>query len=72
MEILASVVLLAGCAAASPHATIAPEPDASEQPTTMMSERLFFGRIIPSGGIVSDSAWAIFLAEVVTPRFPLD
>jgi len=36
----------------------------------MVSERLYFGRNIPTGGTVSDSAWAAFLADVVTPRFP--
>lgn len=36
----------------------------------MVADRLFFGRNIPSGGTVSDSAWSVFLAEVVTPRFP--
>lgn len=35
-----------------------------------VSDRLFFGRSIPAGGSVSDSAWEAFLAEVVTPRFP--
>lgn len=34
-------------------------------------DRLYFGRSIPDGGgTVSDSAWAGFLREVVTPRFP--
>ena len=37
---------------------------------TLVSDRLFFGRDIPGGGQVSDSAWASFLAQVVTPRFP--
>ena len=36
-----------------------------------VADRLFFGRDIPGGGgMVSDSAWGVFLAEVVTPRFP--
>ncbi len=35
-----------------------------------MSDRLFFGRNVPGGGSVSDSAWSAFLAEVVTPRLP--
>jgi hypothetical protein len=33
-------------------------------------DRLSFGRDIPTGGTVSDSAWLAFLDEVVTPRFP--
>lgn len=35
-----------------------------------IADRLFFGRNIPAGGMVSDSSWSAFLAEVVTPRFP--
>lgn len=35
-----------------------------------ISDRLFFGRNIPAGGMVSDSSWNAFLAEVVTPKFP--
>jgi len=33
-------------------------------------ERLFFGRNVQGTPAVTDSAWAVFLAEVVTPRFP--
>lgn len=35
-----------------------------------VADRLYLGRAIPGGGTVSDSAWAAFLAEVVTPLFP--
>ncbi|HST61264.1 MAG TPA: DUF3574 domain-containing protein, partial [Longimicrobium sp.] len=35
-----------------------------------VSDRLYFGRGIPGGGTVSDTAWAAFLREAVTPRFP--
>lgn len=35
-----------------------------------ISERLYFGRAIPGGGVVSDEEWSAFVAEVVTPRFP--
>jgi hypothetical protein len=35
-----------------------------------ISDRLFFGRSIPGGGVVSDAEWSAFVAEVVTPRFP--
>jgi len=35
-----------------------------------VADRLYFGRSIPSGGVVTDSAWGVFLREVVTPRFP--
>ena len=33
-------------------------------------ERLYFGRNIGDTAVVSDAAWARFLREVVTPRFP--
>jgi hypothetical protein len=36
-----------------------------------VADRLYFGRTIPnSTETVSDSAWSVFLREVVTPRFP--
>ena len=35
-----------------------------------ISDQLYFGRNIPSGGVVSDDDWQKFLADVVTPRFP--
>jgi hypothetical protein len=36
-----------------------------------VDDRLYFGRSIPgSAETVSDSAWAVFVREVVTPRFP--
>ncbi len=35
-----------------------------------VADRLFFGRNVPGGGTVSDSAFAAFVDEVVTPRFP--
>lgn len=35
-----------------------------------VADRLFFGRNIPGGGTVSDSAFAAFVDQVVTPRFP--
>ena len=48
---------------------------ASTQPgtataTSAFIDRLSFGRDIPTGGTVSDSAWLVFLDQVVTPRFP--
>ena len=39
--------------------------------TVLVRETLYFGRNRPDGGTVSDAEWKIFLAEVVTPRFPL-
>lgn len=36
----------------------------------MVREEIYFGRGLADGGEVSDSAWAAFLKEEVTPRFP--
>jgi hypothetical protein len=35
-----------------------------------VSDRLYCGRSVPGGGAVSDVEWALFMSEVVTPRFP--
>jgi hypothetical protein len=52
--LLAVVLGLAGCASV---------------PSTV-SDRLFFGRAIPTGGEVTEAQWNTFVAEVITPRFP--
>jgi uncharacterized protein DUF3574 len=39
-------------------------------PACRNETQLFFGTAIPTGGEVSDEAWADFLAASVTPRFP--
>ena len=53
-------LILAACASVAP-----PVEDA------VIADRLFFGRSIPGGGMVSDEEWSAFVAEVATPRFPL-
>ncbi len=58
---------LAACGSVTPGG----RPAARVEPLSIqVSEHLYFGRTIPTGGFVSDEAWAAFLAEVVTPRFP--
>src|SRR6266550_630167 len=47
-----------------------PGSSATSSPTPMIIDQLLFGRNIPTGGTVSDSAWYLFLNQVVTPRFP--
>jgi uncharacterized protein DUF3574 len=37
----------------------------------LVRETLYFGRNRPDGGTVSDVEWKNFLAQVITPRFPL-
>ena len=61
--IAAFVLVLAGSAAC---ATL-PPPDGLR---SAHLERLYFGRNIGTTGVVSDSAWASFVREVITPNFP--
>ena len=62
--LLAATVFAAGCSRAPVSTPPSPGPE------QMIIDRLSFGRDIPTGGTVSDSAWLRFLDEVVTPRFP--
>lgn len=63
-----SLLLLAGACAPAVRAN-PPAVRATAQ-EAWIADRLYLGRSIPDGGTVSDSAWAAFLREVVTPRFP--
>lgn len=60
---LIAVFILAGCSAY----TVSSCPEGTD---AFAEYQLFFGR--SSGGVevVSDEAWAAFLADSVTPRFP--
>ena len=62
------LLLLVGCAPASPTGPRpAPCPAGA---SAMIRDVLYFGRSIPGGGVVSDSAWTRFVADVITPAFP--
>jgi hypothetical protein len=37
---------------------------------SVVVERLYFGRNVGDSLIVTDSAWAAFVTDIVTPRFP--
>lgn len=63
--LLILALALGGCVPAAP--VIAPPPAGQE---AWIADRLYFGRNIPDGGTVSEDAWAAFLTQVVTPRFP--
>src|SRR5688500_1541434 len=65
--VLAAVLAAPGCVATKIQP--APPPTAVSF-QTLISDRLYFGRNIPGGGVVSESDWESFLAEVITPRFP--
>jgi len=54
-----SVLLATACATVTPPADNA-----------VLADRLFCGRTIPGGGVVTDEEWSAFVRDVVTPRFP--
>ena len=62
-----ALLAVPGCTA---HRPIPPQVPASASFQTLISDRLYFGRSIPGGGVVSDADWDKFLSEVITPRFP--
>lgn len=68
-KILVLAVLIAAPGCVAPRIMPAPQP-AAVSFQTLISDRLYFGRNIPGGGVVSDSDWEGFLSEVITPRFP--
>jgi hypothetical protein len=70
IHILSFIVALSGCAASRTPDT-SPAPGCAVGDTVLVRETLYFGRNRPGGGTVSDAEWRAFLAEVVTPRFPL-
>jgi hypothetical protein len=71
------LALLAACvqpppAAPAPPPAAAPAPNACIFPNQhrMLVAELFFGRTREGRFIVTDAAWAKFLADMITPNFP--
>jgi hypothetical protein len=60
---MGSLLILGGCANASPYACAA-----GTSPMTKLE--LFFGGNIGEGGRVSEDEWRRFVTDEVTPRFP--
>ncbi len=62
---MALVLALGGCqaGAAGPACTLPGQ-------TPMVQLKLYFGREIPGGGMVTDADWKAFAAGVLTPAFP--
>ena len=59
---------LAGMMVAACTATTAPAcPDGADR---WVKYQLFMGRSNQTGEVVDDAAWAMFLEDTVTPRFP--
>jgi hypothetical protein len=59
------LLALAGCQAAS-----APAPSCPLGTTAWDRVELFFGRVIPGGGTVSETDWQAYVQEVLSPAFP--
>lgn len=70
--LMVTIVLLSigGCTITRESSKLSTENSKFTERYNFVSDRLFFGRNIPGGGMVSDSAWAAFLAENITPHFP--
>ena len=60
LAVAAAAVTLGGCALAGRGSGLRPAH----------VERLYFGRNIGDSAVVSDSAWAAFVRDVLTPAFP--
>lgn len=60
--LFAMLLLLESCA--SPAVQIFPGSKRA------VLDRLYCGRSMPEGGVVSEEAWKMFLSDVVVPRFP--
>ena len=43
---------------------------ACQTANVQIDDRLYFGRNIPAGGVVTDAQWDDFVRTVITPRFP--
>ncbi len=59
-----------GCMRAAASTPTTPSLACAVGDTLMVRDVLYFGRNIPGGGVVSDSAWQEFVDGAVTSRFP--
>ena len=50
--------------------TMTSAPDCPEGADPFVKYQLFMGRSNQTGEVVDDAAWAMFLEDTVTPRFP--
>lgn len=65
-----TLFVLAQLVACHPGAPTAVVPVPCGNGESLIRDQIFFGRGVPNGGEVSDSAWHEFLETEVTPRFP--
>ncbi len=68
-RLLPLLLLPAAAACARPAVSVTASP-ASPSATAFVREELYFGGGRPGGDTVADSAWARFLRQEVTQRFP--
>lgn len=66
-KVILACLVLAAVTAACSGTDAPPCPEGTEQ---FVECRLFMGRGGEDGEAVDDAAWAAFLADTVTPRFP--
>jgi hypothetical protein len=59
------LLAIAGCAGGPGPAV---EPPRGSQ--AWLRSELYFGRLKPDGGVVTDAEWRAFVVDHVTPRFP--
>jgi len=62
------ILLAAGCSEYMTFEAPNNQCDLGDDP--MVRDVIYFGRIRPGGGVVSDAEWQQFLGDVVTSKFP--
>ena len=67
---MAMLVCLAFALMMAAACSDADAPACPEETDPFVEHQLFMGRGSESGEVVDDAAWAAFLGETVTPRFP--
>jgi len=68
-SIALGLLVLAACQPAAPQ-PVTPVSVCASGSNAWVREELYFGRGMPNGGEVSDSAWQQFLESEIVPRFP--
>ena len=66
--IVGLALVLGGCDAPPPYAQALGACRSPLVAATMIE--LYFGRVMPGGGVVSEAQWSDFLRTSITPRFP--
>jgi hypothetical protein len=58
------------CGLGACHSISAGPRTAPGAPASAVSDRMMFGRVITSGGVVTEADWATFVNDVISPRLP--